>query len=115
MIRKFQVAGFVFASLTIATVALAQQGGRGGGDGGSEGGDNSVIALRLYDHEQARLTRAIAPRRAGADCTTRLCNEPPQRRPPLRAELEESGNCGENLVPARDRNGRPIRRICRTY
>lgn len=118
MTRKLKFAGFVFASLTIATVALAQQGGGRGGEGGSGdagGSDNSVISLRLFDHEKARLTRGVAPRRAGADCLTHVCNEPPNRRPPTRTELANTDNCGGDNRVAYDRSGRQIRRICQTF
>ena len=115
MTTKFHIAGFLLASLTVATVALAQQGG-GGGQGGDAGGsDNSVVALRLQDHEQARLSRAVSLRSAGSDCIGHACNEQPLRRPPARAEVQLADNCGGDLRVARDRNGRVIRRVCEIF
>jgi hypothetical protein len=118
MNRKLRIAGLALASLTFSTVAMAQQGGggnggRGGGDGaaGGSGGDSSVIELRLQDHERARL--ALERRRAGGNCRFHVCNEPPPRRPPARAEvaLYESCGGGDRLVQ-RDYAGRIIRIDC---
>jgi hypothetical protein len=112
MTTKFHIAGFLLASLTVATVALAQQGGGGGQGGGDAGGsDNSVVALRLQDHEQARLSRAVSLRSAEADCIGHACNEQPRRR----AEVQLVDNCGGDLRVARDRNGRVIRRVCEIF
>ncbi len=120
MNRKLRIAGLALASLTFSTVAMAQQGGggsggRGGGDGaaGGSGGDTSVIELRLQDHERARLTRALERRRPGGNCLTHVCNEPPPRRPPARAEvaLHESCGGGDRLLQ-RDYAGRIIRIDC---
>lgn len=116
MNRKLRIAGLALASLTLSTVAMAQQGGgggRGGGDGaaGGSGGDNSVIELRLQDHERARL--ALERRRPGGNCLTYVCNEPPPRRPPARAvvALHESCGGGDRLIQ-RDYAGRVIRIDC---
>jgi hypothetical protein len=121
MVRKLHIAGFFLSSLTIATVALAQQGGGGGQGGGGQGGgdaggsDDSVVALRLQDHEQARLSRAVSLRGAGSDCMGHACNEQPRRRPPERSEAQLVDNCNGDLRVARDRNGRVIRRVCEIF
>jgi len=113
MANRFQIVGFLFATLTLSGVALAQQGGgngNGGGGGASSGGqnDNSVFAIRLQDHE--RMQARGAAKAGGANCTTYACNEPPRREPPPPVVTAES--CGDNLHSVRDRNGRVIRRIC---
>lgn len=124
MKRTIRLSGLILATLTISTVAMAQAGGNGGGGGGGAGGgsaggggDNSVIELRLQDHERqrARLTRAVEPRRAGSNCLTHVCNEPPpNRRPPAElARLNDSCSGGEYLV-IRDRFGQVVRYVCET-
>jgi hypothetical protein len=117
MANRFQIVGFLFATLTLSGVALAQQGGgNGGGAGGggsdSSGGqnDNSIFAIRQQDHERLRVPGAAKTRAAGANCITHACNEPPRREPPPPVVTAES--CGDNLQNVRDRNGRIIRRIC---
>jgi hypothetical protein len=117
MKNKLRIAGLLLASLTVSTVALAQQGGGGGGGGqggaAGGGGDNSIIALRLQDHERARLSRAVEPRRAGSNCLTHACNEPPMQRPPARIAVQLIDSCGGgDYWIARDRSGRIIRRVC---
>ena len=120
MTSRFQIVGFLFATLTLSGVALAQQGGgggggNGGGGGGSggqggQGGDhNSVIAIRLQDHERVRVPGAAKARGAGANCITHACNEPPRYEPPPVLTAEGCG--GEHRV-ARDPNGRIVRRVC---
>lgn len=113
MPSKLQITGFLFATLTLSGVALAQQGGggNGGGSGGDAGGsDKSIIALRLQDHERLRVPRAAQTRAAGRDdCLTHVCNTPPQERQP---RVQVADSCaGEHMV-ARDRQGRVIRRVC---
>lgn len=117
MTSRFQIVGFLFATLTLSGVALAQQGGNGGGgNGGGGGADNSggqngdlsVLAVRLQDYQ--RMQGQGAAKAGGANCTTYACNEPPRREPPPPVVTAES--CGDNLHSVRDRNGRVIRRIC---
>ncbi|MGX1741864.1 hypothetical protein ACWIEX_09925 [Bosea sp. NPDC055353] len=120
MTSRFQIVGFLFATLTLSGVALAQQGGGGGNGGGSggggsggqggQGGDhNSVIAIRLQDHERVRVPGAAKTRAAGANCITHACNEPPRYAPP---PVQTAEGCGGELRIARDRNGRIVRRVC---
>lgn len=122
MNRAIRITGLILASLTVATVAMAQSnGGNGGGGGGAGGGsdggggDNSVIALRLQDHERARLSRAVEPRRGNGNCITHVCNERrPGRRPPAElTRLNESCGGGEYLV-IRNRQGQVVRYVCET-
>ncbi|CAH1678860.1 Flagellar motor switch protein FliM [Hyphomicrobiales bacterium] len=111
MPSKLQIVGFLFATLTLSGVALAQQGGGGGGgsSGDAGGGDDSVIAVRLKDQERLRVPRASQTRAAGSNCITHACNEPPQRAQPVTYAAD---NCGGDYVVARDRQGRIVRRIC---
>ena len=53
MANRFQIVGFLFATLTLSGVALAQQGGgngNGGGGSDSSGGqnDNSVLDRKAH-------------------------------------------------------------------
>jgi len=114
MPSKLQITGFLLATLTISGVALAQQGGgggAGGGNGDAGGGENSIIALRLKDHERLRVTRPVQMRAAaaGGDCLAQACNNPPQRGEP---RIQFVDACGGDQNVARDRQGRIIRRIC---
>lgn len=124
MNRTIRITGLILASLTISTVAMAQSAGGNGGGGGAGGGadggggDNSVIALRLQDHERARLSRAQQLPRPGANCVAgSTCNEPPpppNRRPAAEmASLNESCSGGEYLV-IRNRAGQVVRYVCET-
>lgn len=111
MTSRLQIVGFLFATLTISGVALAQQGGGngGGGSGGESGSrDDSILAIRRQDHERIRVPGPIKTRVAGANCLTYACNEPPQRVQPV----QNSDGCGDQ-VRAVDRQGRVIRQICR--
>ena len=113
MASRLQIVGFLFATLTLSGVALAQQGGGNGGGGSDSGGgqnDNSIFAIRQQDYERLRVPGAAKTRAAGANCITHACNEPPRREPPPPVVTAES--CGDNLHNVRDRNGRIIRRIC---
>lgn len=123
MTSRFQIVGFLFATLTLSGVALAQQGGGAGGGGGGNGGGgggsggqggqggdhNSVIAIRLQDHERIRVPGAAKTRAAGVNCITHACNERPRQEPPLVLTAE---GCGGELRVGRDRNGRIVRRVC---
>jgi len=106
-----RITGLILASLTISTVAMAQSAG------GNGGGGNSVVALRLRDHERARLSRARELLRPDANCAAgSTCNEPPppNRRPPVElARLNESCSGGEYLV-IRNRAGQVVRYVCET-
>lgn len=122
MNRTFRIAGLVLASLTISTVAMAQQGGGNGGggrggDGGGNGGggDTSVLELLRQDAANPRLTRAVEPRRGGSDCITHVCEQPPGTQYPPReriAQFDASCSGGEMLI-LRGRDGRAVRYLCR--
>jgi hypothetical protein len=118
MNRSIRFAGLVLASLTISTVAMAQQGGGGrGGDGGAGGGggggDPSVLQLLRDDAaKKARLTRAVEPRRGAAGCISHVCNEPPPRRPPARLAQFDNACAGGDVYLVRDRQGQVIRAFC---
>ncbi|MDR6870151.1 hypothetical protein J2Y55_001151 [Bosea sp. BE125] len=121
MNRTIRFAGLVLASLTISTVAMAQQGGGGGrgGDGGGNGGsggggDPSILQVLREDHARARLTRAVELRRAGTGCLTHVCNEPPPpRQPPVRQVAETGNACaGGEVFAVRGRGGQIIRYFC---
>lgn len=113
MPSKLQITGFLFATLTLSGVAMAQQGGGAGGGAGGDagGGDTSVIAVRLKDQERLRVPRPVrtSTEVAGANCITHACNEPPKRGEPV---VHLVDNCGGDLRIARDRSGRAVRRVC---
>lgn len=116
MNRTLRFAGLVLASLTISTVAMAQHaggnGGASGGDGnGSGGGDPSVLEVLRQDAKNARLTRAIQPRRGNGDCPDDVC-EQPGHRPNRIAQFEASCAGGEVLL-LRRQDGRTVRYMCR--
>lgn len=124
MNRAIRITGLILASLTVSTVAMAQSSGGNGGGGGDSGGgasggsaggggDNSVIELRLQDHERARLSRAVEPRRGSGNCISHFCNEPPSRpRPAELSRLNES--CGGEYLVIRNRQGQVVRYVCET-
>jgi hypothetical protein len=119
MNRTLRFAGLVLASLTISTVAMAQQGGgNGGGSGGgngSGGGDPSVLEVLRDDAQKPRLTRAVQSRRGASDCLTHACEQPPGTQHPPRgqiAQFDASCSGGEVLV-LRRADGRAVRYVCR--
>ncbi len=107
MIRTIRFAGFALASLTIATVALAQQSGGGGGQG-SGGGDPSVLAVIREDAaRQARLTRAVASSSQRYEqCAGSVCEQP------KRVQFDADCSAGDALLIARP-DGRQVRYLCR--
>lgn len=112
MTSRLQIVGFLFATLTLSGVALAQQGGGGNGGGGSGGEsgnrDDSVLAIRRQDHERIRVPGPVKTRVAGANCQSYDCSEPPQRT----QGVQNNDGCSDQFL-AKDRQGRTIRRICR--
>ncbi len=120
MNRTIRFAGLILASLTISTVAMAQQGGgNGGGRGGDGGGGNggggdpSILEVIRQDHEKARLTRAIERRRGAGHCISHVCNEPPTRQFPVRYVSQVDNACaGGEVLAVRGRSGQIIRYVC---
>jgi hypothetical protein len=132
MNRTIRFVGLVLASLTISTVAMAQQGsgnggggrgGDGGGNGGSGsgGGDPSILqVLREAETAKPRLTRAVQ-NRASPNCITHACAEeppPPPRRPrhpPVeRHEMAQADAAcaGGEVFAVRSRGGMIVRYFC---
>lgn len=122
MNRTLRFIGLLLASLTISTVAMAQQNGGGhggdaggrGGEGSAGGGDPSVLQL-LRDDEarKARLSRAVEPRGGRAHCISGVCSEPPPtRRPPARVVLFYQNCSGGEVFLYRGRGDQIIRRPC---
>lgn len=114
MSNRIKIVGLLFATLTLSSAAMAQQGGGGGNGGGGgqggQGGDhNSVIAIRLQDHERLKVPGAGRARTAGTNCTAASCNERPGREPP---PVLASEGCGGDLRVARDRKGHAVRQVC---
>lgn len=108
MSRALRLCGFFLASLTIATVALAQQNGRQGRVTLPAGAPGLTLAIAAED--KARLTRPSEPRRARTDCPSESCDTPPGGA----ADAGATSVDGCGAAPAAlDRNGRVIRRICR--
>lgn len=127
MNRTIRFTGLILASLTISTVAMAQQGGGNGGgrggDGGNGGGGNAgggdpsiLQVLRENEVSKARLTRAVE-RRASPNCITHVCAEPPPRQPPVirRHMASADAACaGGEVFAVRSRSGEIIRYFCET-
>ena len=109
MSRALRLCGFFLASLTIATVALAQQNGRQGRVTLPAGAPGLTLAIAAED--TARLTRPSEPRRARTDCPSESCDTPPKTGGAEAGAMSVNG-CGAPAA-ALDRNGRVIRRICR--
>lgn len=108
MNRSMRVLGLALSSLTIATVAIAQQN--------NGQGKNQHAALQLL-HEEAsgkpRLTRAIQTRPSGMNCLTQTCAEPPvvpQR--PVRIVRYNAGCQGGDTFMYRDYDGQLIQGSC---
>lgn len=104
------ITGYVAMTLALSGAAFAQQagGGGGGGQGGDAGGsDNSIIELRLQDHERAQANRTRA---SNNNCTAgAACNDRPR---PDRPIVENADACGGEFRTVRDRSGQVIRRVC---
>ncbi len=111
MSRALRLCGFFLASLTIATVALAQQNGRQGRVTLPAGEPGLTLAIAAED--KARLARPSEPRRARTHCPSESCDTPPKTGGAADAGATSVDGCG--VAPAAlDRNGRVIRRICRS-
>lgn len=109
MSRALRLCGFFLASLTIATVALAQQDGRQGRVTLPAGAPGLTLAIA---EDRARLTRPSEPRRARTDCPSESCDTPPKTGGAADAGATSVDGCGAAQA-ALDRNGRVIRRIFR--
>jgi hypothetical protein len=119
MNRILRFAGLVLASLTISTVAMAQQGGGGNGGGngggGGGGGDPSVLEVLRQDARNARLTRAVQTRPGASDCLTHVCEQPPGTQRPPRGQIAQfDASCsGGEVLELRRPDGRTVRYLCR--
>jgi hypothetical protein len=118
MNRTLRFAGLVLASLTISTVAMAQQGGGGrGGDGGGAGGnsgDSSVLDVLREDQKRARLSRAVQSRRDPV-CLTHACGQTPTPMVPPRERIAqfEAVCAGGDVLVLHRADGRKVRYVCR--
>lgn len=108
MSRSLRIIGFALASLTIVTVALAQQ------SGGTSRTDVVPAAVVAADEGKARLSRLAEPRRALTDWPAGICDTPPKGARTAQTESWTQQGCGGDGNIARDRNGKPIRRICQS-
>ncbi|HEV7258485.1 MAG TPA: hypothetical protein VGN82_11945 [Bosea sp. (in: a-proteobacteria)] len=108
MSRALRITGFALASLTIVTVALAQQSGSKGRN------DVATQAVVAADEGKARLSRLVEPRRALTECRAGICDTPPKGARTAQTESWAQQGCGGDGNVARDRNGKPIRRICQS-
>lgn len=108
MSRSPRIAGFALASLTIVTVALAQQ------SGGASRTDVVPVAVVAVDEGKARLSRSVETRRALTDCPAGVCDTPPKGARTAQTEASARQGCSSEGPIARDRNGKAIRRICQS-
>lgn len=111
MSRPLRITGLTLASLTIVTVALAQQSG---GQGRSDAPPQAAV-VTAGDPGKARLSRAAQPRLALTDCPIHACDTPPKTARTAQADAAAQQGCGGDGTVARDRNGKAIRRICRVF
>ncbi|MGX5733564.1 hypothetical protein [Bosea thiooxidans] len=107
MATKFRIAGLLAVTLILTGVALAQQS-----RGLDAAGDETAIAARSEKLERLRVPRPVRSQFAAAeaDCRADVCNAPPKQ-PDAAAVVPVADACS-SLGAARDRNGRPIRRLC---
>ena len=110
MYRPLRITGLFLASLTIVTVALAQQSGSQGRVT-MPAQSATLLAIALPEDGKARLSRPSEPRRARTDCLAETCETPPKSGQSAQANARAPDGCGDGTV-ARDRNGKIIRRIC---
>jgi hypothetical protein len=108
MSRSLRIIGLFLTSLTIVTVALAQQ------SGGKSRNDVPPLAVVAADEGKARLSRMAEPRRALTECPAGVCDTPPKSARTAQAESWAQNGCGSDGTVARDRNGKAIRRICQS-
>ena len=106
MSTKFRSTVFLFAVLALSGVALAQQTK---GTGGQPTAHADAI-LQGADQGRLRLPRSPQLRYAETGCAAGVCSEPP-RQPEKAGTMMASDACS-SLGTARDRNGRPVRRLC---
>ncbi|MCU4180210.1 hypothetical protein [Bosea sp. BH3] len=107
MANKFRIAGLLAVTLVLTGVALAQQGNGHSAVAGRGAG----VEARLAKQEQLRVPRPVRTQFAsvGSECRADICNAPPK---PAATEIVPVGESCSSLGTARDRNGRPIRRLC---
>lgn len=108
MSRSLRIIGFALASLTIVTVALAQQ------SGGTSRTDVVPVSVVAADEGKARLSRSVEPRGALTGCPAGVCDTPPKAARTAQTESWAQQGCGSDGNVARDRNGKTIRRICQS-
>lgn len=111
MSRALRITGLFLASLTIVTVALAQQSG---GTGRSDAAPLAPV-VTAADQGKARLSRIAEPRWALTNCQAQACDTPPKGASTARDDTQATGSCNGDGTVARDRNGKIIRRICQTF
>lgn len=111
MSRPLRVTGFVLASLTIVTVALAQQSV---GTGRSDAAPLAPV-VTAADQGKARLSRIAQPRWALTDCQAQACDTPPKGARTAQDDTQARGVCHGDGTVARDRRGKIIRRICQVF
>ena len=105
MSTRFQAVIFLLAILGLSGVALAQQF-RGWGAQGSV----SAAILKGAEQSKLRVPGPVRLRYAATDCEAGLCSEPPKRVEPV--EAAPVADACSSLGTARDRSGRPVRRLC---
>ena len=108
MNRSIRILGLLLSSLTVASVAIAQQ---------NSGPGRSVHAalpmLQDDTSHKPRLTRPVGLRRADTNCIAQTCAEPPaapQR--PVRIVRYNAGCTGGETFSYRDYDGKIIRGSC---
>lgn len=106
MANKYRIAGLLAVTLVLSGVALAQQSNARFAVAG-----DAAVDARLEKQERLRVPGPVRNQfaSAGRDCRGDVCSEPPKA---VAAEIVPAGDSCSSLGTARDRNGRPIRRLC---
>lgn len=105
MSTRFQAVIFLIGILGLSGVALAQQL-----QGRDARGSAPVAILQGAEQGRVRVPGPVRLRYAEIGCGAGLCTEPPKQIE--RAEAVAVADACSSLGTARDRNGRPVRRLC---
>jgi hypothetical protein len=106
MSSRFQTAVFLATVLGLSGIALAQQAKGNGGQSPT----HAEAILQGADKGRVRVPGPVRLRYAETGCMIGVCSEPPRQSEEAKTILTSDACSG--LGTARDRSGRPIRRLC---
>ncbi|WP_157733045.1 hypothetical protein [Bosea sp. AS-1] len=105
MSTRFQAVIFLLGIVGLSGVALAQQL-----RGWRTQGPVPAAILKGAELGRVRVPGPVRLRYAATDCGAGFCTEPPRQ--VGQSEVVAAADACSSLGPARDRNGRPVRRLC---